>query len=206
MASKTEYYDRIISSLQSDIEELRNTTSKLGKEIEIHKLNREDQQSNLNEEYIQNKLTNFSYRIADKFKETIMINFSKLPDWFLSKDDFAEYKKNVEKQYTSADAFRTYCKKQDEELKSLERKLNRRRFTLFTHNTHFEIPYTGPDRHPPLPPTIWQKYRTEIIYFVVTLIMTAALAITYLINDNLHLRREQRLQQTIELINQSKLE
>ena len=142
MASKTEYYDRIISSLQSDItsqkseiSDLKSTVARQQKEIEALKASQgvpqrssEPQQKWINTE----NLLLAVKRVCD---DVILKHYEQLPTMFAARQEFEDLRKSTEQKFLSDDTFNAYKRSLEIRLKSIEEKLTHR-YILLTINRH----------------------------------------------------------------------
>lgn len=149
MASKTEFYDRVITALQSEITSLKTTVTEQGKLIEELKsivarqrkeieaikssLNAPQQSSEPQQERISTEhLLLAVKRVCD---DVIRDNYEQLPTIFANKQDFENFRKSSEQRYISADTFASYKKSLEACLKSIEDKLGQG-FCLFAINLY----------------------------------------------------------------------
>ncbi len=130
MASKNEYYQRIIASLQADIKsqnsaisDLKLTVQRQQKEIESLKASQgvlqqfsEPQQKRIATEHLLLAVK----RVCD---ETILANYEKLPTFFADRHEFEGDRKSSEQKFLIADTFSDYRKSLEKRLKFIEEKL-----------------------------------------------------------------------------------
>ncbi len=142
MASKDEYYQRIIASLQADIKsqnsaisDLRSTVAGLQQKIEALKASQvapqqssEPQQKSISTEHLLLAVK----RVCD---EAILANYEKLPTFFADRHEFESYRKSSDQKFLSADTFASYQKSLETRLKSIEAKLGSH-YSLLTINRH----------------------------------------------------------------------
>ena len=132
MASKTEYYDRIISSLQSDItsqkseiSELKSTVARQQKEIEALKASQgvPQQSSEPQQKWIttENPLLAVK-RVCD---DVIRSNNKQLHTMFTDRQEFDTFCKSAEQKFLSAETFTVYKKSLEARLKTIEEKLGK---------------------------------------------------------------------------------
>lgn len=145
MASKTEYYDRIISSLQSDItsqkseiSELKSTVARQQKEIEALKTSQGDVTQKSSEPH-QKWITTENLLLAVKrvCDDVIRTNNEHLPTMFAGRQEFENFRKSAEQKFFAADNFKDYKKSLETRLKSIEEKLTHR-YTLLTINRNYK--------------------------------------------------------------------
>ena len=133
MASKTEYYDRIISSLQSDItsqkseiSDLKSTVARQQKEIEALKASQGGNAQKSSEPQ-QKWITTENLLLAVKrvCDDVIRTNNEQLPTMFASRQEFDDFRKSIEQKFITADTFNDYKKSLEIRLKSIEEKLGK---------------------------------------------------------------------------------
>ena len=149
MASKTEYYDRIISSLQSDItsqkseiSELKSTVARQQKEIEainashggVTQKSSEPQQKWITTE----NLLLAVKRVCD---DVILKHYEQLPTMFADRQEFEDFRKSAEQKFLAVETFNSYKKSLEVRLKSIEEKLTHR-YSLLTINRHDKNGYS----------------------------------------------------------------
>ncbi len=130
MASKDEYYQRIIATLQADIKsqnseisDLKSTVTEQQKEIEALKASQNvPQQSS---EPQQKKISTEQMLLAVKrvCDDAIQANYEKLPTFFADRHEFESYRKSAEQKFLSANTFSDYKKSLEKRLKSIEARL-----------------------------------------------------------------------------------
>lgn len=120
MASKDEYYHKIIASLQAEIDDLKSGQAELRKENEALKAShitqykpQVSQQIRINAEALLKEVK----RVCD---EAILANYNHLPTMFADRQDFDTIRKSAEQKFLSADTFITYKKYQETRLKIIE--------------------------------------------------------------------------------------
>ncbi len=142
MASKDEYYQRIIASLQADIKsqnsaitDLKSTVARQQQEIEALKASQvvpqqssEPQQNRISTEHLLLAVK----RVCD---DVILTHYEQLPTWFADRQEFESYRKSAEQKFLSADTFTSYQKSQEVRLKSIEEKLGSH-YSLLTIHLH----------------------------------------------------------------------
>ena len=142
MASKDEYYQKIIATLQSDltsnkseISELKSMVTRLQKEIETLKASQGAPQKSSVPQPVRrdmNALRSEVKRVCDK---AILANYEHLPTMFADRQEFESFCKSAVTKFISANTFTVYKKSQEMRLKSIEGKLGHR-FSLLTINRH----------------------------------------------------------------------
>ena len=143
MASKTEYYDRIISSLQSDItsqkseiSDLKSTVARQQKEIEALKASQGGDTQKSSETH-QKWITTENLLLAVKrvCDDVILKYYEQLPTMFADRQEFEAFRKSIEQKFITADTFNDYKKTLETRLISIEEKLGKG-FCLLTINRH----------------------------------------------------------------------
>ncbi len=142
MATKDEYYQKIIVALQSDISsnktetaQLKLMVARLQKEIEALKSSQGAPQKSSGPQQLRidmNALLSEVKRVCDK---AILANYEYLPTVFADRKEFESFRKSTETKFISANTFTVYKKSQETRLKSIEEKLGRR-FSLLTINRY----------------------------------------------------------------------
>ena len=133
MASKTEYYDRIISFLQSDItsqkseiSELKSTVARQQKEIEALKTSQGDntqKSSGPQQKWITTE--NLLLAVKRVCDDVILKHYEQLPTMFADSQEFEDFRKSAEQKYLSVDTFNAYKKSLETRLKSIVEKLGK---------------------------------------------------------------------------------
>ena len=130
MASKTEYYDRIISSLQSDItsqkseiSDLKSTVARQQKEIEALKASQGVPQKSSDPQQKWITTENLLLAVKRVCDDVIRTNNEQLPTIFADRLEFEDFRKSAEQKILSADTFNAYKKSLENRLKSIEEKL-----------------------------------------------------------------------------------
>ena len=133
MASKTEYYDRIISSLQSDItsqkseiSDLKTTVARQQKEIEALKASQvgaTQKSSELQQKWITTE--NLLLAVKRACDGVILKHYEQLPTIFADRQEFENFRKSAEQKYITADTFNDYKKSLEMRLKSIEDRLGK---------------------------------------------------------------------------------
>ena len=130
MASKTEYYDRIISSLQSDItsqkseiSDLKSTVARQQKEIEALNASQGVPQKSSNPQQKWITTENLLLAVKRVCDDVIRTNNEQLPTRFADRQEFENFRKSIEQKFLSVDTFKDYKKSLEKRLKSIEEKL-----------------------------------------------------------------------------------
>ena len=149
MASKTEYYDRIISSLQSDItsqkseiSDLKSTVARQQKEIEALKTSQGgDTQKSSGPQQKWITTENLLLAVKRACDDVIRSNNEQLPTMFADRQEFENFRKSIEQKFLSVNTFNTYKKSLETRLKSIEENLTHR-YALLTINRHDKNGYS----------------------------------------------------------------
>ena len=140
MASKIEYYDRIISSLQSDItsqkseiSDLKSTVARQQKEIEALKASQgvPQQSSEPQQKWITTE--NLLLAVKRACDGVIRANNEQLPTMFADRQEFEAFRKSIDQKFITSDTFNDYKKSLESRMKSIEEKLGKG-FCLLTIN------------------------------------------------------------------------
>ena len=143
MASKTEYYDRIISSLHSDItslkseiSDLKSTVARQQKEFEALKISQGGVTQKSSEPH-QKWITTENLLLAVKRScdDVIRTNNEQLPTMFVDRQEFENFRKLADQKFLTVETFASHKKSLEARLKSIEEKLIHR-YTLLTINRH----------------------------------------------------------------------
>ncbi|MBD5373940.1 MAG: hypothetical protein HDR77_00460 [Bacteroides sp.] len=142
MASKTEYYDRIISSLQSnitsqksEISDLKSTVARQQKEIEALKASQGVPQKSSDPQQKWITTENLLLAVKRVCDDVIRTNNEQLPTLFAERHEFENFRKSIEQKFLSVDTFNVYKKSLETRLKSIEEKLTHR-YALLIINRH----------------------------------------------------------------------
>ncbi len=142
MASKDEYYQRIIASLQADIKsqnsaisDLKTTVERQQKEIEALKASQVSPQQSSEPQQKWITTENLLLAVKRVCDDVILTHYEQLPTWFADRQEFEHFCKSSELKFLSADTFTSYQKSQEKRLKSIEEKLGSH-YSLLTINRH----------------------------------------------------------------------
>ncbi len=142
MASKDEYYQRIIASLQADIKsqnsaisDLKSTVERQQKEIETLKASQAPPQQSSEPQQKRISTENLLLAVKRVCDDVILTHYEQLPTWFVARQEFESYRKSAEQKFLSADTFTSYQKSLETRLKSIEEKLGCH-YSLLTINRH----------------------------------------------------------------------
>ncbi|MDE6860395.1 MAG: hypothetical protein K2J65_08290 [Duncaniella sp.] len=128
MATKDEYYQKILASQQSEITSLKTTLAELGKELESLKESvAETTEPTPNPQpkrvyYESDEIKKFMQRVSDMCDSRIQQREALLPDRFVGKTDFEKFRKSINEKFISSIAFTKYQEEIDTRLKSVEEK------------------------------------------------------------------------------------
>lgn len=140
MATKDEYYHRIIASLQSEITALKAGQSEEIKEIKTLKSTVARQQKEIealkasqvgatqkSSEPQQKWITTENLLLAVKraCDGVIRANNEQLPTMFADRQEFEAFRKSIEQKFITADTFKDYKKSLEMRLKSIEDRLGK---------------------------------------------------------------------------------
>ena len=132
MASKTEYYDRIISSLQlditsqkSEISDLKSTVARQQKEIEALKASQGTPQKSSEPQQKWITTENLLLAVKRVCDDVILKHYEHLPTMFANRQEFDNFRKSSEQKFLSADTFTDYKKSLEVRLKTIEEKLGK---------------------------------------------------------------------------------
>ena len=141
MATKDEYYLRVIASLQSDItsqkseiSDLKSTVARQQKEIETLKASQggdTQKSSELQQKWITTE--NLLLAVKRVCDDVILKHYEQLPTMFAARQEFEDLRKSTEQKFLSDDTFNAYKRSLEIRLKSIEEKLTHR-YTLLTIN------------------------------------------------------------------------
>ena len=132
MASKTEYYDRIISSLQSDItsqkseiSELKSTVDRQQKEIEALKASQGTPQKSSDSQQKWITTENLLLAVKRVCDDVIIKHYEQLPIMFADRQEFESFRKSAEQKFLAIETFASYKKSLETRLKSIEDRLGK---------------------------------------------------------------------------------
>ncbi len=142
MASKDEYYQRIIASLQADItsqnsaiSDLKSTVERQQKEVETLKASQAPPQQSSEPQQKRISTENLLLAVKRVCDDVILTHYEQLPTWFVARQEFESYRKSAEQKFLLADTFTSYQKSLETRLKSIEEKLGCH-YSLLTINRH----------------------------------------------------------------------
>ncbi len=142
MASKDEYYQRIIASLQADIKsqnsaisDLKSTVERQQKEIEALKTSQNVPQQSSEPQQKRISTENLLLAVKRVCDDVILTHYEQLPTWFVARQEFESYRKSSDKKFLSVDIFTSYQKTLETRLKSIEARLGSH-YSLLTINRH----------------------------------------------------------------------
>ena len=142
MATKDEYYQKIIVALQSDltsnkseISELKSMVARQQKEIEALKTAQGTPQKSSRPQQLKIDMEALRSEVKRVCDKAILANYEHLPTVFADRKEFESFRKSTETKFISANNFTVYKKSQETRLKSIEEKLTHR-YALLTINLH----------------------------------------------------------------------
>ena len=128
MATKDEYYQKILASQQAEITSLKTTLAELGKELESLKTSvaetpRPAPTTKPKRVYYESdEIMKFMQRVSDVCDSRILQREALLPDRFVGKQDFEKFQKSINEKFISSEAFTKYQEELDSQLKTVEEK------------------------------------------------------------------------------------
>ncbi len=142
MASKDEYYQRIIASLQADIKsqnsaisDLKSTVERQQKEIEALKASQVPPQQSSESHLFRLNVEKLLVEVKRVCDQAILTNYDHLPTMFADRQEFESYRKSSDQKFLSVETFTSYQKSQEKRLKSIEARLGNH-YSLLTINRH----------------------------------------------------------------------
>ena len=128
MATKDEYYQKILASQQAEITSLKTALADLDKELEALK----ESIAEIPEPaptlqpkrvyYESDEIKKFMQRVSDVCDYRIQQREALLPDRFVGKPDFEKIWKSINEKFISSEAFTKYQEEIDTRLKAVEEK------------------------------------------------------------------------------------
>ena len=128
MATKDEYYQKILASQQSEITSLKTALADMRKELESLKTSvAETSRSAPTPQskrvyYESEEIKKFMQRVSDVCHYRIQQREALLSDRFAGKQDFEKFSKSIDEKFISSAAFTKYQKELDSQLKAVEEK------------------------------------------------------------------------------------
>ena len=128
MATKDEYYQKILASQQAEITSLKTALADLDKEIEslkesIAETPRPAPTTKPKHVYYESdEIMKFMQRVSDVCDYRIQQCEALLPDRFVGKTDFEKFRKSINEKFISSVAFTKYQEELDTRLKAVEEK------------------------------------------------------------------------------------
>ena len=128
MATKDEYYQKILASQQAEITSLKTALADLDKELESLKVSAAEttrpaptpQPQRVY--YESDEFKKFMQRVADVCDYRIQQREALLPDRFVGKPDFEKLRKSTNEKFISSETFTKYQEEIDTRLKVVEEK------------------------------------------------------------------------------------
>ena len=132
MATKDEYYQRIIASLQADISsqnkaisDLKSTVDRQQKEIETLKAPQNTPQKSLEPQQERISIEHLLLAVKRVCDDVIRSNNKQLPTMFVDRQEFENFRKSAEQKFLAVETFASYKKSLETRLKSIEEKLGK---------------------------------------------------------------------------------
>ena len=128
MATKDEYYQKILASQQAEITSLKTVLADLDKEIEslkesIAETPRPAPTTKPKHVYYESdEIMKFMQRVSDVCDSRIQQREALLPDRFVGKQDFEKFSKSIDEKFISSATFTKYQEELDTRLKAVEEK------------------------------------------------------------------------------------
>ena len=128
MATKDEYYQKILASQQAEITSLKTALADLDKEIEslkesIAETPRPAPTTKPKSVYYESdEIKKFMQRVSDVCDSRIQQREGHHSDRFVGKTDFEKFRKSINEKFISSEAFTKYQEESDTRLKAVEEK------------------------------------------------------------------------------------
>ena len=128
MATKDEYYQKILASQQAEITSLKSALADLDKELEsLKESNTKTPEPAPTPQpkrvyYESDEIKKFMQRVSDMFDYRIQQRDALLSDRFAGKHDFEKFSKSLDEKFISSAAFTKYQEELDTRLKTVEEK------------------------------------------------------------------------------------
>ena len=128
MATKDEYYQKILASQQAEITSLKTAFAGMRKELESLKASvavspRPAQTTKPKRVYYErDEIMKFMQRVSDVCDSRIQQREALLPDRFVGKQDFEKFSKSIDEKFISSETFTKYQEELDTRLKAVEEK------------------------------------------------------------------------------------
>lgn len=128
MATKDEYYKKILASQQAEITSLKTALEDLGKELESLKESITETPEPAPTPhpkrvyYESDEIKKFMQRVSDVCDYNIQQREALLSDRFAGKQDFEEFRKSINEELISSETFTKYQEELDTRLKAIEEK------------------------------------------------------------------------------------
>ena len=142
MATKDEYYQKILASQQAEITSLKTALADLDKELESLKASVADttrpaptpQPQRVY--YESDEFKKFMQRVSDVCDYRIQQREALLPDRFVGKPDFEKFRKSINEKFISSETLTKYQEEIDTRLKAVEEKA-RQGISLMAINRYY---------------------------------------------------------------------
>ena len=128
MATKDEYYQKILASQQAEITSLKTALADMRKELESLKASVAETPEPAPTPqpkrvyYESYEIKKFMQRVSDVCDYRIQQCEALLPDRFVGKTDFEKFRKSINEKFISSEAFTKYQEEIDTRLKAVEEK------------------------------------------------------------------------------------
>ena len=128
MATKDEYYQKILASQQAEITSLKTALADLDKEVEslkesIVETSRPVPTTKPKRVYYESdEIKKFMQRVSDVCDSRIQQCEALLPDRFVGKPEFEKFRKSINEKFISSETFTKYQEELDTRLKAVEEK------------------------------------------------------------------------------------
>ena len=142
MATKDDYYQKVLASQQAEITSLKTALADLGKELESLKesITKTPEPSPTPQSerlyYESNEIKKFMQRVSDVCDYRIQQCEALLPDRFVGKPDFEKFRKSINEKFISSETFTKYQEELDTRLKAVEEKA-RQGISLMSINRYY---------------------------------------------------------------------
>lgn len=204
MASKDEYYKKIIASLQSEVDSIKSTLETISKRLEVLETNqatpvRRDG-SNFNSSKFREEVKGWENEYLSRVRATVsevcttVLNNAS-PD-FIIKPQFDKFQEEMKLKLIDIEKRITVSEKNAGDRISL---------ISISRPTYVTERYTGPDQHPVPKPSWFCKYKKEIGLIIGVLIFTLSISLLATIIERDTLKRDNAaLRHAIEQLYNSK--
>ena len=189
MASKDEYYQKVIATLQSDIKGVQQDLQKLSKRLEalesMSSIHKTESNPSFNHKQFMAELKEWANKhnnaIRDLVVNMFVISWNKAYSDITTKSQFTQYQEEMKLKLIDI----------EERITTTEKNAGHR-ISLFTLSrpTYVTEHYNGPDRHPIHKASFLSKYIKEISLFIGVIIFTLSICLLAIINEKDTLQRD----------------